>query len=434
MKNFFLALFIFLAGIKYSFSQIGVWSKPGNPFVASAGVNTLVEFNTELYVMGVVHLTKYNGNTWSHVSYVANPGTDKLWNMVVYNNELYACGSFTTFAGVPARNIIKYNGSTWSPVGGGLDTTATIMEVYNGELYVCGYSGQPLKNGNAMVKWNGSAWSGAGSVNTLSGTVYDMEVYMNELIATGPFSNIGGVTASNIARFNGSTWSAMGSGLSFYGRRLGTYNADLIVGGAFANAGGSPASRIAKWNGSSWSALGTGMAAGDVYTVKQYQTELYAGGTFSVAGGQNAVYIAKWNGSAWSDCGSTQGNQNCIGVYGSAIYQGALFVGGLFDGIANVLSGNIIKYQGPSAGMGEQSSSLVFSAYPNPACQFVNIKQASAKELGRIVLRDVNGRIVHQDNCDFWQYKMDLRNYAPGIYFLEILNDSGVSRQKLVVE
>ena len=40
---------------------------------------------------------------------------------------------------------------------------------------------------------------------------------------------------------------------------LAVSGSDLYAGGYFTTAGGSAANDIAKWNGSSWSALGSGM-------------------------------------------------------------------------------------------------------------------------------------------------------------------------------
>ena len=40
---------------------------------------------------------------------------------------------------------------------------------------------------------------------------------------------------------------------------LAVSGSDLYAGGRFTTAGGIAANRIAKWNGSSWSALGSGM-------------------------------------------------------------------------------------------------------------------------------------------------------------------------------
>ena len=52
---------------------------------------------------------------------------------------------------------------------------------------------------------------------------------------------------------------------------------NLYVGGGFTVAGNVVANRIAKWNGTSWSALGTGMNS-TVYALAVSGTDVYAGG------------------------------------------------------------------------------------------------------------------------------------------------------------
>ena len=170
------------------------------------------------------------------------------------------------------------------------------------------------------------------------------------LYAGGDFTTAGGVAANYIAKWNGSAWSALGSGMDDWrlcaggerdhslrwgivhhggrgdgqlhrqmerqrlvglGRRGWTTSVDalavsgttLYAGGDFTTAGGVAANYIAKWNGSAWSALGAGMN-NDVYALAVSGTTLYAGGDFTTAGGVTANYIAKWNGSAWSALGS----------------------------------------------------------------------------------------------------------------------------------
>jgi hypothetical protein len=49
---------------------------------------------------------------------------------------------------------------------------------------------------------------------------------------------------------------------------LAVSGSDLYAGGEFTTAGGISAANIAKWNGSSWSALGSGMGATDDGTNK----------------------------------------------------------------------------------------------------------------------------------------------------------------------
>ena len=71
-------------------------------------------------------------------------------------------------------------------------------------------------------------------------------------------------------------------------------------------AGGVSAIRVAKWDGTVWSALGTGMnSLVNAFTVFDDGTgpALYAGGSFTAAGGVTVSGIAKWDASAWSDVG-----------------------------------------------------------------------------------------------------------------------------------
>ncbi|MEB3214320.1 MAG: hypothetical protein VKL39_23425, partial [Leptolyngbyaceae bacterium] len=79
---------------------------------------------------------------------------------------------------------------------------------------------------------------------------------------------------------------------------------NLYAGGSFTVAGGITVNRIAKWDGSSWSALGSGVNIGVNNSVNALAFDnngnLYAGGSFTVAGGITVNRIAKWDGSSWS--------------------------------------------------------------------------------------------------------------------------------------
>jgi hypothetical protein len=70
----------------------------------------------------------------------------------------------------------------------------------------------------------------------------------------------------------------------------------LSVGGAFGTAGGLAAARIARWDGSKWSALGSGVE-GNVVSLTVFDgggtSALYAGGSFTAAGGVLARNIAR---------------------------------------------------------------------------------------------------------------------------------------------
>src|ERR1019366_5230072 len=85
-----------------------------------------------------------------------------------------------------------------------------------------------------------------------------------------------------------------------YVSALAVSGSTLYAGGDFSTAGGNPAAYIAKWNGSSWSALGSGMSVADIYgasvsalAVSGTGSDLYAGGDFDTSGGKVSAYAAR---------------------------------------------------------------------------------------------------------------------------------------------
>jgi hypothetical protein len=125
--------------------------------------------------------------------------------------------------------------------------------------------------------------------------VYALTVYNGKLIAGGGFTIAGGVVASYIASWDGSSWSPLGSGMDEYGsvEDLTSYDGKLIAGGWFTTAGGVAANYIASWDGSSWSALGSGMNS-CVNALTVYDGKLIAGGRFTIAGNKVSAYLAEW--------------------------------------------------------------------------------------------------------------------------------------------
>ncbi len=125
---------------------------------------------------------------------------------------------------------------------------------------------------NNIAKWDGTAWSSVGG-GTTPGTlapIYDLVVFDDgtgaALYAGGDFNSAGGVPVNNIARWDGTAWHDVGGGViggtDTAIRAMAVYDDGsgpaLYVGGRFTNAGGVPVSNIAKWNGTNWSAVGAG--------------------------------------------------------------------------------------------------------------------------------------------------------------------------------
>jgi hypothetical protein len=157
---------------------------------------------------------------------------------------------------------------------------------------------------NRIARWNGTSWSALGT--GMNSSVSALAVLPNgDLIAGGNFTTAGGTTANSIARWNGTAWSAMGTGMNSSVSALAVLpDGDLIAGGSFTTADGTTANSIARWNGTAWSPMGTGMNSSVSALAVLPNGDLIAGGRFATAGGTTANRIARWNGTVWSALGT----------------------------------------------------------------------------------------------------------------------------------
>src|SRR5206468_11042454 len=168
-------------------------------------------------------------------------------------------------------------------------------------IYVGGYftniSGVAATN---LARWDGSAWSQVGG--GLNSIVYSILPAGNDLYVGGIFFKAGDVFATNIARWNGANWSALGNGLSGVtnGFNSGVLtmatnaSGHLIAGGVFLTAGGVPVNNIAEWDGTQWLGLAGGLYASPAPTVSSIAVrgnDIYVAGSFRSAGGLNATNL-----------------------------------------------------------------------------------------------------------------------------------------------
>ena len=103
------------------------------------------------------------------------------------------------------------------------------------------------------------------------------------------------VSLSFAATFSDANWISMGGIPGANGTVRAVVvdgSGNLYIGGAFTIVGDVIASHVAKWNGSSWSALGSGVNSG-VFALAVSGSDLYAGGSFTTAGGKISAYVAR---------------------------------------------------------------------------------------------------------------------------------------------
>ncbi len=330
---------IYITAITQTWSNLGSGTESDGE---GGTVHTLAIFQNELYAGGYFgiaggdsarRVAKWDGANWYALgAEIEDTGSNiaAVWDLAVYNNELYVGGGFTSAGGVSAHNIAKWNGSTWSAVGSGLTPNNGGLGVYdmvvlNNELYVTISYIQGSTWIDEIMKWDGANWS---QVATPNDFVPVLAVYNNELYAGGDFDTINGISAKHIARFDGTNWYPLGAGVdgTFFPQVYGLieYDSLLFVGGIFNTAGGTSADKVAIWDGTNWYAAGSGDG---MYDFAIWNNELY--GTYTPG-------IAKWNGTSWAPLATTDGWVLDLTVWNNELYAGGNFTIAGVDTVNNI--------------------------------------------------------------------------------------------------
>jgi trimeric autotransporter adhesin len=380
------------------------------------------------------HVAQWNGISWSPLAGgVGNVATESVSALTSFGGDLVAGGDFVAVGPTTVNGIARWDGISWQPLGagGGIGVPVNAFTVYNAELVgvsntsVQRWTGASwiafspgLANGRAatvwngelivgklwiggnapVVKWTGSSWQTFGGGITgpaVTAVGNALTVFSGELVAGGIMNGAGGIPVSAIARWNGATWQALGTGMNGKVVALTVHGGDLVAGGAFTWAPGvASASHVVRWNGSSWTSLGPGIAAAwpitsvnafttwngnltaggyfnstssvawwtgaswqsvlpgiftggsstAVQALSEYGGQLYAGGAFTAGFGNPASYLMRFTGAAWTPVGSGLNGP----VLALAVYNGELYAGGPFSLAGGVAAQGVARWNGTS--------------------------------------------------------------------------------------
>jgi hypothetical protein len=278
-----------------------------------------------IFLLTFTNLTVFS-QSWSAMQTGAVGGAFNNVDAIInYNGNIVIGGEFTTVSGVPATRVAKWNGSSWQAMGSGLPDVVKCLAIYNNVLYA-GTDG----TGSNLYYWTGSAWT---AVSGFGAAVYALytDTANNLLYAGGKFTSPG----TFIAKYNGSTWTGVGSGLNVGSLpavfAVTTFKDTLYVGGSF-----SPATKkyLAKWNGTSWVAPSADMPNNAVRSFSQHNDTLYVGGDFTKFGTNWVIGVAKSDGrNFWNLAQGTVGPQYVSSV---SYYNGDIYATGSF---ANITGG-----------------------------------------------------------------------------------------------
>ena len=215
------------------------------------------------------NIARFDGGSWTDLG--TDPSIDGVFSPVIFDPGTGPALHASIFTTASERVIMRRDGTAWTVIDGSFDGSVHRLAVYD--------------------DGTGAALFAGGNFTTVTSTT-----------AT--------VAANNIARFDGTSWSRLGIGLG--STSSGTFVSDLEVfddgtgtalyaSGWFlaASPGGLLVNHVARWNGSSWSALRSDAepgitAGGAVMALHALGESLYALGNFHAAGGLPSRSIAAW--------------------------------------------------------------------------------------------------------------------------------------------
>ena len=397
------------------------------------------------------------------------------------HHYLYVGGAFDSAGHMPIENLARWDGKNWSGIGNFYDTVIFALCMYNDTLVIGDYNGNVTfvdSAGNILHQF-----SSDGFINALA-------VYKNELYVGSDFDEINNVQTQGIARYNGTNWELVDSGmLNCCGNgenwALYVWNNKLYAGGFFYQAGDSLANNIASWNDTTWAPLGSGTDTrsgfynnGYIYGIGAYNNYLYVGGKFDSAGGVATNNIARWNGLKWDSVGGGTNNLPSLsgayglpfsfqtynsnlyiggeldsagilkwndtlfscpdlgvhygGVFAIDTFQGILYIGGSFDSAGNSLINNIARWTLDTTTTDIKqigNNNELVSVHPNPTSGETTV--TSSKNIQYLKVTDLLGQLVYEAQPQQSKFTFDLKE--TGMYFVTVTSGNEIETKKVVV-
>ncbi len=313
------------------------WSPVGltSDQIPNGGVYAIAYANDKIYAGGSFtnasgdpnadHLAVWDGQTWAPACGGAqHPYGGNVKALQVVGSTLYIGGEFQDGAGIAAADyLVACDLSTGAPSATLADSTGfgpveALTVDSGGRLYAGGrfrIAGLPGAENVAYLD-AGGAWhamgSGAGACQcAIDGFVRSLTAVGTDVYVGTDVKDVAGIAqADNVARWDGSAWSAVGSNAagtngwfpaSTFIYALTSLDSKVFATGSFQDAGGDPtADNIAVYDGDQWRPLGSngagngpwsgeghGLAVFDRLAAASDPRGLFAGGSFTSAGGDS---------------------------------------------------------------------------------------------------------------------------------------------------
>ena len=465
-------------GLQYVFNELPTETSPGevtySPGLAEWNGSRWVgrfgsSFDSDVRAIAVHNEVVYVGGRFNFAGPVHSPHIAKRvegeWHPVGADGEvlgvvsspsgdLYAGGRFATIAGVSANAVAKMVGETWVPLGDGLrdgDGLAQVSHLALGPGGTTLYAGGRFTHAGAVpvrgvAKWDGSTWAAMGD-----GPFGDVDCDVTQ-VAFAPDGSLwasgivyGSPRTGRVARWDGSNWETIGEDFPFGGNGMHALaispEGEVFVGGSFSieTENGNYGGGIARWSGEEWEPAG-----GDTFGTegaKQGTGDLFfdSRGTLYSGGG---IWSNSPRSLYWNDDGQWRLVQR--GASGNVrviveTTEGDLILGGSFGVVDGVVSPRIALYDRPDPVTAEPPTLAeppALTLAPNPASGATTAR-VTARGPARVEVFDALGRRVAEPFdgvvTGTTEVPMATAGWSPGVYVVRVMTETGRESVRLVV-
>jgi hypothetical protein len=321
----------------------------GGNFTMAGGINA-------------VNIARWNGDTWSPVGggiQSSRNSTSWVSSMLVDGQNIYTGGEFDLAGSTPVKSIARWNGDSWDTLQGGAWRDNNPPDVRSlainrdGMIYAAGYFNMAGgKCARSIAVWDGADWSGLGKSTSTDGAITTMiPDQQGGYYVAGEFDCAGGQVANHIAHWDGVSWSTMGNGLGSNFEwatpraMIMDHAGNVYVGGMYDNGDGSSVNSLAKWNGTDWEKVGSGLNGYVLGLAVDSQDRLYAAENFFSIYHNPPQYgrIMRWNGGQWEQIsGVIESSVTALAIDA----QDRVVIGGNFKYVEGVTAPGLARWDG----------------------------------------------------------------------------------------
>jgi hypothetical protein len=342
----------------------------GALFVGGSFTRVMPGSSTEL----LTSLARWDGASWSRLSGDSEVDFEQVSSLLSSPQGLYLGGRFSVAPaqGEPFGNIALWTGARFEPIAPGANAAANEVQaiaLYNGELHISGFlnglsiQGHRPTGARRLARWSQGSWRVVGSEGggALEGgisllalrlTVHEGALYLGGEFSTVDAGAAAPVAANNIARWDGSAWTALSTGVN--GRVIALHSSPqgLHVGGRFGS-GAVSQPKLARWTAAGWVSVSPQALAGqasEVRALAESSQGLLVGGRFGWASGGTGPrvlnHVASIQDAEWAPLGEIGGSGANGPIYALHEHAGDLYAGGEFTTIAGVAASHVARHDG----------------------------------------------------------------------------------------